>query len=54
MSRDNPLPVNMKAVLLRDDDGNVVVRPDDEASEAESFHQLFVIAQAVAVSRPGP
>ena len=46
----NPLPVDLDVVLMRDSDGNVTLRPAEEASEAESFHQIFVVSQAVAVS----
>ena len=36
----NPLPVDLAVVLMvmRDSDGNVSIRPAEEASEAEAFH----------------
>ena len=46
----NPFPADMARVLVRNEEGELVTRPADERSEAESFHTLFIHSSAVSVS----
>ena len=51
MSATNPQAIDLNRAVLRiDATGVLAQRPAEEASVADSFHQLFVIAQALAVS----
>ena len=51
MSAMNPLPIDLNRIVLRVGGAGVLEpRPEDEASVTDSFHQLFVVAQAIGVS----
>ena len=50
MAAQNPLAIDLnRAVLLVNEAGELVQRPADEASVADSFHELYLVAQALAV-----
>jgi hypothetical protein len=49
----NPLPVDLeRIVLVRDEEGVVQRRGEDEATTADTFHAHYIIARATAVRSP--
>ena len=47
----NPLAIDLNRAVLRvDATGVLVQRPAEEASIADSYHNLFIVSQALAVS----
>ena len=55
MSSTNPSPVDLeRIVLVREEDGTVRHRRDDEQTDREGFHTHFVISRATAVRARRP